>query len=95
VSSELENKQNLLELKQTKQRLEQKKINLKNKLNMLEKNLENDQKKFQTIEEFHIKRNKEKIDFLNSNKNFLMKLHQNMEETGDPMEFKNKHWRKI
>lgn len=95
MDSELENLRLLEDLRKTKQRLKKKKSGLINKLNLLDKDLENDQKKFQTIEHFHVKRNKDKIDFLNANKNFLMKLHQNMEEIGDPIEFKNKHWRKI
>ena len=78
-----------------KEKLKRKKVDLKNKLNLLQKELENDEKKFQTIEECRIKKNKEKIEFLNFNTNFLIKLNKNMEEIGDPIEFKESFWRKL
>ena len=94
VDSELENKESLEKLMRKKKQLLQKKITLKNKLNILGKRLENNKKRFKTEEEFRIKKQNENIEFLKFNSGFLEMMLKNMQETGNPIEFKEKLWRK-
>ena len=95
MTTELENKAHLESLLDKKDELLSKKRDLKNRMNLLQREVQNIEKKFQATEDYQIKENKKKLEYLRENTKYLSNVLERVEEENDPLEFKNKHKRKI